>query len=542
MDKLKDMLKKHIYNGLSETYRTVNQMTGGQRTLMAFQVALDGIRDLSKSKLDTDYRVLLTVLNRNNFTENLLELTIRSAFYEYARRALQNAGLNCKNLNLNLIDVLKGAEFVHSVYINAAREIWMQPHLFSHEYAPNIQLENQRKTLIIIEQSIEKSVRDGVDLNKIITAYQTGTVVERRKVKEPTLKEKFNMLNRERNILDDSYDTADDREDYVIKAAQSISTEPERSHMFPPTPSTTGIATIDNDELAPDDETIDTFVSEKDQIKINFVERDDDEAQTILEKQEQDDEATIEEVSNITPTHNPQQIETTEQQNEAIEQQDETIEQQNEAIEQDNETEYTVTTVTSPKEEESDKMHFKITLGKSDLVSLQTEEDERVSETESDDDIVSVRTILPKFKASKTGRIALRRNKIPESESELGTESVLTVVSEKQPYKGMMQPLNKLGTKANANANVEKNVIDMTGGGSEEDIMLRNVGKPKSKPQPEIEEQSEELKIELNSTEQSAEMLSFNSINLRLLDENDAMSSRLDRLNRKKQTVINLEM
>ena len=196
MDKLKDMLKKHIYNGLSETYRTVYQMTGGQRTLMAFQVALDGIRDLSKSKLDTDYRVLLTVLNRNNFTEYLLELTIKSAFYEYARRALQNAGLNCKNLNLDLIDVLKGPEFVHSVYVNAAREIWMQPHLFSHEYPPHVQLENQRKTLIIIDQSVEKSVRDGVDLNKIITAYQTGTVIQRRKVKEPTLKQKFNMINR----------------------------------------------------------------------------------------------------------------------------------------------------------------------------------------------------------------------------------------------------------------------------------------------------------------------------------------------------------
>ena len=112
-------------------------------------------------------------------------------------------------------------------------------------------------------------------------------------------------------------------------------------------------------------------------------------------------------------------------------------------------------------------MHFKITLGKSDLVSLETEE----GETESDDDIVSVRTILPKFKANKSGRIALRR-KIPDvesDESDLGTESVLTVVSEKQPYTGVRQPLNTTDAKK---PNIEENVIDMTGGGSEEEDQM----------------------------------------------------------------------
>jgi hypothetical protein len=252
IDKLKDMLKIHIFNGLEETYYGVNRLTNGQNTLKGFQIALNGIENVQPKKLQDDYEALMKTLTKNNYDENTLEQAIKNAYYSYAKNALQNAGLNCDSMNLNLIQVPTGMEFVHAVYINTAREIWMQPHLFSHKYPANIRLENQRNTLIIIDGAIEFTVRDGVDLNKIITAYQTGVFPRMpvRKVREPTLKEKFHTLNHNKTLLDDETEV-NDEDDLVIQAVHSINSPKSYSvhnNQPPPTPSTMGGITIDNEE------------------------------------------------------------------------------------------------------------------------------------------------------------------------------------------------------------------------------------------------------------------------------------------------------
>lgn len=278
LDKLKDMLKSHIFTGLQGTYLTVNRMTHGVNTLKGFQMALSGIEDVQQKKLTEDYDALMITLKKNNYDESVLEQAIKNAHYSYARSALQGAGLNCDGMDLSIINVPTGREFVHMVYINAAREIWMQPHLFCHKYPAVTQLENQRKTLIIIEGAIESTVRNGINLNKIITAYQTGTLptVSVRKVREPTLKQKFQRLNSGKTILDDATDHPDDpEEDLVEQAVHSISGMGRHTHSSdgngigiprtrvepPPTPSTVGIVTVDNDAMTDDGQTIQTIQS-----------------------------------------------------------------------------------------------------------------------------------------------------------------------------------------------------------------------------------------------------------------------------------------
>jgi len=550
MDKLKDMLKTHIFNGLSETYRTVNGMTGGKRTLMAFQVALDGIRDLSRSKLDMDYKVLLQTLNRNNYDANSLEQTIKSSYYEYAKKALQSAGLNCDQLNLDLIDVPNGMDFVHAVYINAAREIWMQPHLFSHEYPAVTQLENQRKVLAIVDGSIEKSVRDGVDLNKIITAYQTGTIVPaRRKVYEPTLKEQFNNINRNKSLLDEAteYHDEDEDEDLVVQVAQNIARGVHTSDgMPPPTPSTMGGGTIDNDAMAPDSETISSSTAEPDplsgelKIKVELppepikttLSPDTESVLTSTTKSTKSTKSTTpKSTSPITKSPDTKSRRSTE----SIR----TVDAKRPHDLKRNKITHKVHSEPVPSNDD-EIMVIKLdpeTLSTHDGLKIvrrrDASEDVSVYSMASSSSGDSMETIQVPKESHKIKRLVLRKrnrgiidNDLPDNIGESVDMNIVNIGSSKP------EPSKHTGAGVGMGTGMDMD-MDM-------DIMIMNSGKPKPKPEPEPDTESVNDVKSFNYTGKPQSNNTGKDINVRLVDENDEVESRLSRLKSRKNTIIDM--
>jgi hypothetical protein len=541
MDKLKDVLKTHIFNGLSETYRTVNGMTGGKRTLMAFQVALDGIRDLSRSKLDMDYKVLLQTLNRNNYDAHGLEQIIKSSFYEYAKKALQSAGLNCDQLNLDLIDVPNGMDFIHSIYINAAREVWMQPHLFSHEYPAATQLENQRKVLAIVDGSIEKSVRDGVDLNKIITAYQTGTIVPtRRKVYEPTLKEQFNRINHNRSLLDSppSYleETDHDDEDLVVQVAQDITRRVHTSvGMPPPTPSTMGGGTIDNDAMAPNSETISSSTTpEPDplsgdlKIKVELSEP----VKTRLSP-DTDSESSESSKSDRTTSIHSKRKQLMETESAAARSRTKITHKANSLRSgrsgsvpaPSNDDEIMVIKLDPGTPETHDSVKIVRRRAVPDDVSVYSMVSTKTSVSSSGDSLETVQ--VPK-EPHKIKRVVLhRRNKdninddLPDNIGEPADMKIVTIGSEPN------RPQKKEESAS---------IVD-----DELDIMFMNSGKPKPKPKPEADTESvSDVKSFIYTGKAQNSSNTANEINVRLIDEEDEVESRLSRLRSRKNTIIDM--
>lgn len=499
MDKLKDMIKTHIFNGLSETYRTVNQMTEGKRTLMAFQVALECIRELSRNKLNTDYNVLLQMLHRNNYDESSFERTIKNAFYEYARRALQSAGLECDKLNLDLIDVPNGMDFVHLVYINTAREVWTQPHLFAKEYPASVQLENQRKVLVIIEASIERTVRDSVDLNKIITAYQTGTVMPtKRKIYEPTLKEKFNQINRNKTLLDDSTMLANeqDSDDLVVEAVRHISNPSSSSSSSlnsgikklsnapPPTPSTIGAATIDNDDMAPDTETIDTSGD----MRIDMT-KFEEPGQSIDSKDK--DTVSILTVSERSKKVNP-----------------------------------------------VNRNKIKKTIQPADDEELMVIELDPSTKYVPNNNTEGIKVVRKRAKKISTANTDSDSNS--DSNSNSASNSSIETIKAKPPVNNndsiSMLP-DSIGEPVEL---IEEDT------NTELDIMFKNSGKPKPKPVPEptIDNDNDVKSFEYGSASVSAtsdaQTISSNSLNICLLDEKDEVESRLSRLRSRKSAILSM--
>lgn len=574
LDKLKDMLKSHIFTGLQGTYQTVNRMTRGVNTLKGFQMALSGIEDVQQKKLTEDYDALMMTLKKNNYDEDVLQQAIKNAYYSYARSALQGAGLNCDGMDLSVIHVPTGQEFVHSVYINAAREIWMQPHLFCHKYPAVTQLENQRKTLIIIEDAVESTVRNGINLNKIITAYQTGTLptMSMRKVREPTLKQKFQRLNSGKTILDDATDHQDDpEEDLVEQAVHSISGSQVGGHVHnhtqsqdrirtepPPTPSTVGVVTIDNDALVGDDQTIKSSPEpESIRIRVNMEEKNTDDTEKDTNGTDTDADTDADTITTVIPDKKPTRttasnivrhipaghsIPEPEEGEEIMKIQLDPGTKYTPAKSDDNSmvkivrsdenasgtvSVHSVTTLKTT-EAEKEKVHS------SDTVEIIEIEDTHSNSSKSDsgDSVYTASTVLQKPKKAKPqpGTIAPGLN----IEDMLGGMGTFDAPKENP---GPLSP-----NQSQSTIGIPYEIIEDTG---TDDIMIRNSTKPDAEAAQVvdmIEEIEEQPVMSIPVEGMHVDDTLTDSVKVKLLDEEEELSSRLSRLRSRKLAIRSLGM
>jgi hypothetical protein len=201
LESVNDLLVPHIFKGLQEAYNAVNRLTKGSKLFIAFQVTLEGITSLPQSKISQDYDVLVNNLIRNGHNEEWFTTLLKHLYHSYAKGALEGAGLKLgDNFDPTFIEVPEGSAFVHSVYINTARELWQKPFLFSHKVDNITKQNNVNEITTIIRNSISRAVRDGVNLNRLLTAYKTGTQFKNEIVKEEmpeNLREKFKRINQD---------------------------------------------------------------------------------------------------------------------------------------------------------------------------------------------------------------------------------------------------------------------------------------------------------------------------------------------------------
>ena len=245
LDSLNDILVPHVFKGLQEAYNSVNRLTGGIKVLLAFQVTLEGIKDLSQSKIAADYAVLVNTLVKNGHDKVWFETLLRHLYVNYGKTALISAGLNLgENFNTDVIEVPQGEDFVRDVYVNTAREIWKNPFLFNHKTDGVTRQNNNNEIVVIIRNSIMRTVRDGLNLNRLLTSYTSGKMapVERKQTESvEDIRERFKRLNN----------------DNLFTSSQGLRGPDmsEESYLSAPiAPSVCG--TVDNDNLASDDDTI----------------------------------------------------------------------------------------------------------------------------------------------------------------------------------------------------------------------------------------------------------------------------------------------
>jgi hypothetical protein len=220
LDSLNDVLVPHIFNGLQVAYNSVAKICRNNKVLMAFQVTLENIKDLSQQSIDNDYRVLLKSIDEKGMDEEALRRIIKSLYRSYAAYAVTSAGHDGSKIG-DIAIPARLSDFVKDAYVNTAREIWLKPYLFSNDYRGAEKQAHNNEIFAIIRASVLKTVRDGINLNALI-AKMEGTPISTELNSTRTTATRSTLADRLRQI---DRDTLMNASSFGIPAAAGLTAE-----------------------------------------------------------------------------------------------------------------------------------------------------------------------------------------------------------------------------------------------------------------------------------------------------------------------------
>lgn len=134
------------------------------------------------------------------------------------------------------IDIPKISDFVHRVYIEAARKIYQNVYLFEKHIMPLQQQKNMRECEIIVRECILKVISDSMPIEKILRAYIDET--EEEEIIEETVEKPESEV---KELLEETKDQTP--ENVNEQVAEETTEEPEKPN----------IVKVNNDESTKDD-------------------------------------------------------------------------------------------------------------------------------------------------------------------------------------------------------------------------------------------------------------------------------------------------
>ena len=145
---------------------------------MTFQNLLVNIPKWSQHIVETECKRIIEVTNCS-YIEDLI-----SCVHIIQLKALTacRVGLKQKKINIEIPSI---NNFIHQVYINCARKLYLNIYLFENNILPLQLQKNNRELEIIIKEVIMNTIRDSIPIENLLKAYldeteETETVVEER--------------------------------------------------------------------------------------------------------------------------------------------------------------------------------------------------------------------------------------------------------------------------------------------------------------------------------------------------------------------------
>jgi hypothetical protein len=158
---------------------TVNENPG---VLKIFQHFLKNIQTLNSQLIEAEY----VRIRDSSKHADIFEKLIRATFKSYIVLLTYNAsGKECKLVNEKFHDKINIKDFIHKIYIEAAKNLFLNPELFWHQYPTIEQQKNKRESINIIKEAIKEALIKILPLNDIITEYlKNDYVIETDEMKE----------------------------------------------------------------------------------------------------------------------------------------------------------------------------------------------------------------------------------------------------------------------------------------------------------------------------------------------------------------------
>ena len=146
--------------------------------LMTFQNLLVNIPKWSQGIVETECQRIMDTTNCS-YIEDLI-----SCVHIIQLKALTACRVGLKQKKIN-IEIPSLTNFIHQVYINCARKLYLNIYLFETDIMPLQLQKNNRELEIIVKDVIMNTIRDNIPIENLLRAYldeteETETVVEER--------------------------------------------------------------------------------------------------------------------------------------------------------------------------------------------------------------------------------------------------------------------------------------------------------------------------------------------------------------------------
>jgi len=180
--RLLNILTPQIIVGFKSVFSEAQKMcienNEDTKYLMTFQNLLVNIPKWSQNIVQTECKRIIDITNCS-YIEDLI-----SCVHIIQLKALTACRVGLKQKKIN-IEIPNLSTFIHQVYINCARKLYLNIYLFETDILPLQLQKNNREIEIIIKEVIMNTIRDNIPIENLLRSYldeteETETVIEER--------------------------------------------------------------------------------------------------------------------------------------------------------------------------------------------------------------------------------------------------------------------------------------------------------------------------------------------------------------------------
>ena len=207
--RLVNILTPHVIDGFrsifDEAWKLCADNDEESKYLMTFQNFLSRVPKWNPSIIEQEY-ARIKERSSCGYIEDLI-----ACVHVVQLKSLTCMRVGMKNKKVN-VEVPKANDFIHSVYINAARKLYTNVYLYERNVHSLQMQRNRRDVEVIVQECIMNAMRDTIPIEKLLKSYMDPTIEEDVEISETT-----SIINQE-TIVDSANRDGVDVDDSVMPA------------------------------------------------------------------------------------------------------------------------------------------------------------------------------------------------------------------------------------------------------------------------------------------------------------------------------------
>jgi len=163
-----NVLTPLIYEGLQSIYQEVVKVSTCDNILKNFQTFMQRIPKWNNDIIHNETQRIMNNSKSYSWLEDLIKATLKANIIVLTYNPTVK---NQTKIDPSLYQNINIDSFIHKIYIECARELWNNPYLFYHHYAPIELKRNQRDSILLIKDCIKEGIRKLLPVKHMLQIY-----------------------------------------------------------------------------------------------------------------------------------------------------------------------------------------------------------------------------------------------------------------------------------------------------------------------------------------------------------------------------------